>query len=76
MVSQFEWKKLAEKPSGPDVLSAWIAKRASLISRAVDSCIRASFASEDTQARKDQSCSIASSLISCEELFVVGTYES
>lgn len=37
MVSQFEWKKLAEKPSGSGALSAWIANIASFISVGVRS---------------------------------------
>lgn len=32
IVLQLEWKKLAEKPSGPGALSGWIRNRAFLIS--------------------------------------------
>lgn len=33
-VIQFDWKKLAENPSGPGALSAWIEKQADFISSA------------------------------------------
>lgn len=49
ITSQLEWKKLAEKPSGPGVMSAWIANRASFISDGVGSLVRMSFHSCVTQ---------------------------
>lgn len=44
-VFQFDWKKLAEKPSGPGALSGCIANKAFLISSDLGSKVRAAFAS-------------------------------
>ena len=43
ITSQLEMKKLVEKRFGPGALSAWIAKRASLISVGDGSLVRDSF---------------------------------
>lgn len=43
MVSQLEWKKEAEKPSGPGALSAWMANKASFISAGDGSLMRFAF---------------------------------
>lgn len=42
-VVQLDWKKLAEKPSGPGALSGWMANMASLISCGDRIVVRASF---------------------------------
>lgn len=51
-VSQLDWKKLAEKPSGPGALSAWIEKHAFLISFGDGIAMRARFVSVEIQGVK------------------------
>lgn len=46
-MSQFDWKKLAEKPSGLGALSGWMENMASLTSRWVGGAMRISFAASE-----------------------------
>lgn len=47
--SKLDWKKFAEKPSGPGALFGWMEKRASLISEAEGMEISMSFVACDTE---------------------------